>query len=321
MAVSYSACSSASEGGCDFTNFCDSASASTRMCSSASCACVSGSFCRPSFSAWAGHDLHGDQIIEHLVLLIGRQALHLRITQQVLLVQIELGPRERNAIDGGHDRCGGRGGRVGRRGLRRFVAGREQRKRGNQRADRRFQKYSHEIPLGQTSDSRQLGRAPRGRQFKINRGNLAKNRARVRPGAAGPRSPAHGFRRASDRPAAAYTRRCRASGGSPPNASATMRTRKWLAPPAAPACPACRWLSSSMVSSSGASSLTSRSRSRCAARCAAGRAGHGGAASEGTRRILLFSQSTCGIMNTTMAALMPNTLNFTHTLSSKFRAT
>jgi len=52
-----------------------------------------------------------------------------------------------------------------------------------------------------------------------------------------------------------------------------------------------------------------------------GSVGHGGAASDSTRRSLLFSQSTCGIMNTTMAALMPKTLNFTHTSSSKFRAT
>jgi hypothetical protein len=48
---------------------------------------------------------------------------------------------------------------------------------------------------------------------------------------------------------------------------------------------------------------------------------HGGAVSDSTRRSLLFSQSTCGIMNTTMAALMPKTLNFTHTSSSKLRAT
>ena len=49
--------------------------------------------------------------------------------------------------------------------------------------------------------------------------------------------------------------------------------------------------------------------------------GHGGAVSDSTGRSLLFSQSTCGIMNTTMAALMPKTLNFTHTSSSKLRAT
>ena len=54
---------------------------------------------------------------------------------------------------------------------------------------------------------------------------------------------------------------------------------------------------------------------------APGPVGHGGAVSDSTRRSLLFSQSTCGIMNTTIAALMPKTLNFTHTSSSKFRAT
>ena len=54
---------------------------------------------------------------------------------------------------------------------------------------------------------------------------------------------------------------------------------------------------------------------------ALGSLAHGGAASDSTRRSLLLSQSTCGIMNTTMAPLMPKTLNFTHTSSSKFRAT
>jgi hypothetical protein len=45
---------------------------------------------------------------------------------------------------------------------------------------------------------------------------------------------------------------------------------------------------------------------------------HGGAVSDSTGpgRSLPLSQSTCGIMNTTSAALMPKTLNLTHTSSS-----
>jgi len=57
-----------------------------------------------------------------------------------------------------------------------------------------------------------------------------------------------------------------------------------------------------------------------AVRCG-GAVRHGGAVSDSTRRSLLLSQSTCGIMNTTMAAVMPKTLNLTHASSSKFRAT
>ena len=47
---------------------------------------------------------------------------------------------------------------------------------------------------------------------------------------------------------------------------------------------------------------------------ARGRA-HGGAASDCAGFALPFSQSTWGIMNTSMAAVIPNTLNFTQTPS------
>jgi len=48
---------------------------------------------------------------------------------------------------------------------------------------------------------------------------------------------------------------------------------------------------------------------------------HGGAAPDGAGLILLLSQNTWGIMNSSIAALMPNTLKFTHALSAKLRAT
>jgi len=48
---------------------------------------------------------------------------------------------------------------------------------------------------------------------------------------------------------------------------------------------------------------------------------HGGAAPDSAALTLLFSHSTWGIMNSSMAALMPNTLKFTHALSAKLRAT
>ena len=51
------------------------------------------------------------------------------------------------------------------------------------------------------------------------------------------------------------------------------------------------------------------------------RAAHGGAAPDAAGLILPCSQMTWGIMNTSIAALMPNTLKFTHTLSGKLRAT
>ena len=38
-------------------------------------------------------------------------------------------------------------------------------------------------------------------------------------------------------------------------------------------------------------------------------------------RALPLSHNTCGIMNTSIAAVMPNTLKFTHTLGAKVRAT
>ena len=47
----------------------------------------------------------------------------------------------------------------------------------------------------------------------------------------------------------------------------------------------------------------------------------GGAAPDAAGLILPCSQMTWGIMNTSIAALMPNTLKFTHTLSGKLRAT
>ncbi len=48
---------------------------------------------------------------------------------------------------------------------------------------------------------------------------------------------------------------------------------------------------------------------------------HGGAAPDSVGLIRLFSHSTWGIMNTSIAALMPNTLKFTQALSARFRAT
>lgn len=48
---------------------------------------------------------------------------------------------------------------------------------------------------------------------------------------------------------------------------------------------------------------------------------HGGAAPDSAGLTLLLSHSTWGIMNSSIAALMPNTLKFTHALSAKFRAT
>ncbi len=51
------------------------------------------------------------------------------------------------------------------------------------------------------------------------------------------------------------------------------------------------------------------------------RTAHGGAAPDGTGLVFPCSQKTWGIMNTSIAALMPNTLKFTHTLSVKLRAT
>jgi len=51
------------------------------------------------------------------------------------------------------------------------------------------------------------------------------------------------------------------------------------------------------------------------------RAAHGGAAPDAAGLIFPCSQMTWGIMNTSIAALMPNTLKFTHTLSGKLRAT
>jgi len=48
---------------------------------------------------------------------------------------------------------------------------------------------------------------------------------------------------------------------------------------------------------------------------------HGGAAPDWGGLILLLSQNTWGIMNSNIAAPMPNTLKFTHALSAKLRAT
>ena len=48
---------------------------------------------------------------------------------------------------------------------------------------------------------------------------------------------------------------------------------------------------------------------------------HGGATSDRAGLILLLSHSTWGIMNSSIAALMPNTLKFTQALSAKLRAT
>lgn len=47
---------------------------------------------------------------------------------------------------------------------------------------------------------------------------------------------------------------------------------------------------------------------------------HGGAASSAGRALPL-SHTTCGIMKSIIATMMPNTLKLTHTLSSKLRAT
>jgi len=47
----------------------------------------------------------------------------------------------------------------------------------------------------------------------------------------------------------------------------------------------------------------------------AGRAVHGGAASDCAGFILRFSHITWGIMNTSIAAVIPKTLNFTHIAS------
>ena len=48
---------------------------------------------------------------------------------------------------------------------------------------------------------------------------------------------------------------------------------------------------------------------------------HGSALSDGLAWLLPLSHSTCGTMNISMAAVMPNTLNLTHTPSAKFCAT
>ena len=48
---------------------------------------------------------------------------------------------------------------------------------------------------------------------------------------------------------------------------------------------------------------------------------HGGAPSDCTGRILPLSQNTCGIMKSSIATLIPNTLKLTQTLSVKVRAT
>jgi len=53
----------------------------------------------------------------------------------------------------------------------------------------------------------------------------------------------------------------------------------------------------------------------------AGRAAHGGSVPGRTGLVLLFSQNTWGIMKRSVAALIPITLKYTHTLSVKFRAT
>jgi hypothetical protein len=53
----------------------------------------------------------------------------------------------------------------------------------------------------------------------------------------------------------------------------------------------------------------------------ASRSAHGGAPSDCTGRILLFSHNTCGIMKSSIATLIPNTLKLTQTLSVKVRAT
>lgn len=55
--------------------------------------------------------------------------------------------------------------------------------------------------------------------------------------------------------------------------------------------------------------------------CFARRAVHGGAASDCAGFTLPFSQNTWGIMNSSIAAVIPNTLNFTQTPSGKFCAT
>ena len=52
-----------------------------------SCASVSGSFSKPSLSGLRGQELHGDQLVQHLIFLLRRQLLLLAL-QQVFHIDV-----------------------------------------------------------------------------------------------------------------------------------------------------------------------------------------------------------------------------------------
>ena len=80
-------------GCCDLTNFCDAASARTVSCNSCSCACGVRIVLQAVLLGLGGEELHVDQFVEHLILLVGGQLLLLAL-QQVLHVNVEFGARD-----------------------------------------------------------------------------------------------------------------------------------------------------------------------------------------------------------------------------------
>jgi hypothetical protein len=99
-----------------------------------------------------GDQLHGDEFVEHLILLVGGEVGRNRFSlQQVFQEGVIVGAGDGRAIDHGH---GGRGGRVGGCGcggrLLTFVAGRHQDAHGRDAGHHmpwRTKKMSHLNPL------------------------------------------------------------------------------------------------------------------------------------------------------------------------------
>ena len=121
---------------------------------------------------------------------------------------------------------------------------------------------------------------------------------------------------------AAYTKRWRATAETPRKASDTMRTRKWLVSAGGTR------VAGMQVTFVFDGEIQRREflgepppQSLCAGGAVHGGAASGRAASGRAGFVLPLSHSTCGIMKSSIATLMPKTLKFTQTLSAKFRAT